>query len=108
MDVIDAQKKEVLLKIFKAVMLLSEPYVRNLTLYQFNLLMQNEVVIGELIRLIKLYRKFQGSPDEHVKFALQNCSRVQYLNYLNGKYSLAELISEVLYSLDKNQRDPLD
>ena len=51
-------------------MLLSEPYVRNLSLYQFNLLMQNDIVIGELIRLIKLYRKFEGSTDQHVKFAL--------------------------------------
>ena len=30
------------------------------------------------------------------------------MNYLKGKYSLAVLISQVLYSLDKNQRDPLD
>ena len=108
MDEIGAQKKAILMKIFKAVMLMNEPYVKNLTLVQFNLLMQDDTVITELIRLIKLYRKYKGSNDQHVKFALQNCSRVQYINYLKGKYSLAVLISEVLYTMDKNKRDPMD
>lgn len=30
------------------------------------------------------------------------------MNYLKGKYSLSVLVSEVLYTMDKNQRDPLD
>ena len=70
MEEIDAQKKANLLKIFKAVMLLNEAYVRNITLYKFNQLMNEDTVIDELMRLIKLHKKYSGTTDEHVKYAL--------------------------------------
>ena len=63
MEEIDAQKKTVLLKIFKAVMLLTAPYVKNLSLYQFKGLMNDDTVIVELMRLLKMYKKYKGSTD---------------------------------------------
>ena len=65
-----------LLKIFKAVMLLSIPYVTNISLVQFDQLMKDNTVTTELIRLIGMYKSLKGTTKSHLKFALQNCTRL--------------------------------
>jgi hypothetical protein len=86
-------------------MLMNDSYVNNISPFQFQSLMQDESVINELAILVALYQKID---QEHFKYALKNCNKLQFRNFINKKYSSQVFISKVLYSKQRNAEDMVD